>query len=1160
MRRKPLRRQITAGVLAFILSIASLGAFRFGAFRACGAASDDAEITAAGVASGDVYYYGADGQRVYVESVSKAWEEAVSLGTGMGITADLRCGRLSLPKNRAVFVELNGRILSRGLAGAASDGEIFYVDDDAALTIYGGTADNPACAMEQIHTVRAYEVDGKGELTEASKTVYGGVLTGGFSRNHAGGIEMRKGSSVRLVCVALVGNRAEQHLARNGYGGGIRMEKDYGKLALDRSVIAYNYAYNDGGGIYADGDNCRVTMTGSRIDGNACADNGGGIAVAGSDFRLTGDATIASEGDGTAPELTALLSDVYDGTHRNTLYGSTIANNAVTQSASGGGGVYLKKSGATLTGVNILGNRAFSGGNGGGVCSVADHITLAGCVIAGNEAFFKTTFRIRQGGLGGGIYVGNDLTAVRDCRITDNYAEREGGGAYVSGSVDLLLGGVVIAENNLAERGKCNIFLDAGMIQSAYLVVSGLSGRSRIGLTLSAAHTGKIACGSTVSFTETNRGETIDQRSFVSDSDTVYYYWNSENNQFFDESAEIVRKNSLSYNYRWLIALPASRMPEGYGEKTEANPREPGSVTEVGTYEAEGTEYALLHGVAGIPSSVDDTEDIAVDFYYSDGYFAGNPRVYNEHLATMSCILASAAGASNRVPEGLDSALMYSVKTQNIRQLLLDIGVSEEDIHYNDFNKQKPGTDTMGVTIGSRKIGNRTLVIIGTRGSGYEAEWASNFTLGSTGEAAGFKSAADVVLKELEEYLAARGINGESDRTVFWLAGYSRGGATAGMAAARIIDRYDPEGRRTFAYTFEAPRGGVRSEAKEAYACIHNIVNPADPVPYAAPAEMGFVRYGTDHVIPGTAAEEKHHTELVRVVVRDASGRSIRPITAISYRDNSALSGDAYDAARRSMLLCLSKINDELIFDDYFADADVSLAQNAIYGSNVSSVITELDRQSGQTAEQFLSRFFRDLQECGFNFAVQGEAKTRDFRRFYSQEIVFGDVTFEAAVAELFEIVYSLRREQKTELLDIFESIPERMGTDVLPFSYLLISDKSWYEYESYAEIGRGMPSVLMDRLWEMVNTGDVRKGYKALSEVLDEEQLAAVHAVWKSLVFPILCWIKADYDRSGERLQTVGTLAYNAERLVQNHFPEITLAWLASADGWYGLQADAEP
>ena len=182
MRRKPLRRQITAGVLAFILSIASLGAFRFGAFRAYGTAPDDAEITAAGVASGDVYYYDADGQRVYVESVSKAWEEAVSLGTGMGITADLRCGRLSLPKNRAVFVELNGRILSRGLAGAAPDGEIFFVDDDATLTVYGGTADNPACAMEQIHTVRAYEVDGKGELTEASKTVYGGVLTGGFSR------------------------------------------------------------------------------------------------------------------------------------------------------------------------------------------------------------------------------------------------------------------------------------------------------------------------------------------------------------------------------------------------------------------------------------------------------------------------------------------------------------------------------------------------------------------------------------------------------------------------------------------------------------------------------------------------------------------------------------------------------------------------------------------------------------------------------------------------------------------------------------------------------------------------------------------------------------------------------------------------------------------
>ena len=1106
MKRGRRKMRSLAGLLALVLCLSAI----------C-----PAGVSAASLRKADgteaAYYYEADGTKTYASSAEEAWAAAKRLGTGMGILRDWFCGRLTVEKGVTVYLELNGHMVSRGLTEAVSNGEVISLAERSNLTIYGGTKLHPEEGSGTEHRAAVYAADYEGAVP-GMENYTGGLVTGGYNKNRAGGIEVSKGAVLTLSHVTVAGNRAERSFARGGYGGGIRLSGDYAKLELDHAAVYGNYAAKSGGGICVESgaDRCSVRMTQSAVTDNLCGDGGAGIALLGRNAEIAGDAELPDRSG------TGAGANAWDGS----CTGSVIANNEVLSNGDGGG-IYIGKSGATVSRVNVVTNRT-RGGDGGGVFVDADHTVLTGCVIIGNRAdSARRTFRT-AGGNGGGVCVNDDLTTVRNCIVRQNVSAVAGGGIYVANTVDLILGGSCnvtgnfVAQAGAAERSE-NVFLGAGAVQDAYLVADHLNADSAVGLTLGKKHGDKVVCGNAVSFAKTNRGATVDQRIFRSDDGTKYYYWNSETNPRYDTGVPIAKGRS-SYDYRWVIALPAASMPEGYAQSLDGTPGGAGTpvtggVTEVGTCEAGGRSYPLWKGTAGIPSSADMTRDVAMTYYYSDAWFLGNPAEYNEHLATLSAVLSMAAGASNlRGSRDEESkGLSYLVRSQNIVRMLRDIGVAEEDIYTNEFNKTKPDVDSMGVTVGSKRIGGKTLVIIGPRGSGYEAEWAGNFRVGVSGEAAGFRAAAEIVTEELATYMAEHGIDGDSADTVFWIAGYSRGGATANLAAKRIVDTYKDAGKRTFAYTFEAAMGGVASEEKGDYSCIHNIVNPADPVVYVAPAEMGLKRYGTDRIIGGSASD-----------------------------------GEAYEARRAAMLLQLYAIDNTLVYDDYFHAATVSLAENAVLGSNVNSLVGEISNDRWEDGAEFLPALFADICECGFNYAPDGTEKTGDYRRFYASEIVCGDMTFEQAVGVLLQILYSLDREQLTELLTILKSLPDRLGTDLLAGTYLLIPDERWYTYDSYDEIGRGIPGMMLDRLWEIMCRSDERKGFASLTDVLSKEQTEALHGAWKSLIFPLLYWAKTDYDRSGERLQMLGTLLYNAETLIMNHYPEVTIAYLRSADSYY--------
>lgn len=197
----------------------------------------------------------------------------------------------------------------------------------------------------------------------------------------------------------------------------------------------------------------------------------------------------------------------------------------------------------------------------------------------------------------------------------------------------------------------------------------------------------------------------------------------------------------------------------------------------------------------------------------------------------------------------------------------MDIGVPEANIQTNDWFTQKPTTDSIGVVVGNMPITvkgeNYTLIALAVRGGGYESEWASNFTIGLSGQHNGFNTAKNNVLDYLKTYVEEQNITGA---VKFWISGYSRAAATANLVGGAIDNgavistdisyAYDD----IYTYCFETPAGALTADVKgqAKYNNIFNIINSSDPVPYVAPAAMGFGRYGIDRYLPSQESSSNY--------------------------------------------------------------------------------------------------------------------------------------------------------------------------------------------------------------------------------------------------------------------------------------------------------------
>ena len=255
-----------------------------------------------------------------------------------------------------------------------------------------------------------------------------------------------------------------------------------------------------------------------------------------------------------------------------------------------------------------------------------------------------------------------------------------------------------------------------------------------------------------------------------------------------------------------------------------------------------------------------DLNDI---YYYTDEVFSGSALNYNEHLATMSMILAASSISSQ------DPDADYEVKSRNLSHLLREWDFTEFSV--NEYYTQKPQEQTMGVGIAYKIIGEGdnayTLLAIVPRSAGYEKEWAGNFTVGKDGVHKGFATGRDIILDFAKQYVEENKDSFEGTVKV-WTVGYSRGAGVANLLAAYLDDNSKALGievkkENIFAYAFGTPSTvQYANETEKAsfetnYKNIHNRYSDYDIVTYAPFKNWKFTHYGTTKLFDVYNAEKK---------------------------------------------------------------------------------------------------------------------------------------------------------------------------------------------------------------------------------------------------------------------------------------------------------------
>lgn len=261
---------------------------------------------------------------------------------------------------------------------------------------------------------------------------------------------------------------------------------------------------------------------------------------------------------------------------------------------------------------------------------------------------------------------------------------------------------------------------------------------------------------------------------------------------------------------------------------------------------------------------------VPYDIYYNDDYFNNPASEYNPSLASASACLAL-AGFSATASTDFDNS------GDNASDLLKSLGFDKYKSNKDGISK--PRADSFGVYIASKKLNDSTLIAITVRGAGYLAEWASNFTIGHNNKfAQGFYDASEIYLTALREYINEFNIKG---KIKIWTSGYSRGGAAVNIAAGRIDDglyenmniisdnvQYTKDD--IYAYSFEPPAGRIIQDTKSNeifekginYSNIYSVLNLNDPVPFVAPINYSFVRYGTDLFLPDIITDLDYENQI----------------------------------------------------------------------------------------------------------------------------------------------------------------------------------------------------------------------------------------------------------------------------------------------------------
>ncbi|MBR0380523.1 MAG: chitobiase/beta-hexosaminidase C-terminal domain-containing protein [Mogibacterium sp.] len=1055
---------------------------------------------------------------------------------------------LIIPSGKHVTLYMQGHVFDRGLSqksgkGWESDGENIFVKEGASLTIYGGPRDE-STTHNNIKVHNSRNEGDRATHEPAGGPIKGGVITGGDSTNGGGAITTKSNVTLTLNQVTIAGCRSEETWSSGGYGGGIWAKGSNVTVRLNDSRITGCHCQNDGGGIYCNKeDNFRVEMTNSSIDHNYARSDGGGINPDGEKFVLKGDGK------------------------------SEISFNEANDL---GGGIYLWNEKAGVSGVKIHDNKA---SEGGGIYSLEPDSSLTDLEVKDNDR--------------GGIYVKKSGNTISDCTVTGNKSY----GVYVSDSVTATtLSGKTVIRDNPSENGRYNLVAEEGVYSHFNIA---LKRGADIHLRYNILPEDKNNYNACWTITPTNE-KVGDYRHFftsdISNYKITYSYDDRQGKELnFTKDGKYPTWINPS-NVKIYTGDPIQHTEQKKVSIGQAGPATVGRV-KAGGEVSENGDYSLIRGYLHHEKTDSGTEDTDSVFYYSDGLFFGSPYIYNDHLATASWNLAF-AGTYLRVFEAKnDNNNSYYNKHAGGRQFLADIGVPDQNIYVNDSNINQPGTDSIGVIIGSKYLqkynGNSledtdyVLIPIAVRGGGYEAEWASNVKLGPGvergGEAQGFSEAADQVVEAVDTYIAKYSLEDElsAGKVKFWVSGFSRAGATANITSKRLVEKYasgeDGKKNQVFGYPCEAAKGGTdkaeKLDDKTRYYCIHNLINATDIVPLVGPEEMGFKRYGVDHYVPGSLVNASTADEYKTLVNKNKTTKTAKragsagaDINVTTYRDNEILYSKAsrysdyddessaykkYDARRAKMLGHLATIDPTIVFSDYFMPQGIQLSKLAWGG--VSTV-------EGSYEEYFIEDFLSFMQA---NAVYSRKTWAEDNTAIGGNE--YG--TIQQAARDSMALLFSMSEASTASAMERAAGIADAVS--FVTFSsdisireiyanvigeWHTLSDADKLKYINYFW-GLVDDSGALDFLPE----GEADKleyNWPTLANLIFtfvDGDWEATPLKWQASTYPSgKKWAYESYRGNGFYMMYAMSLMQHVGSILANHYPEINMAWVRTYDSYY--------
>ena len=576
-------------------------------------------------------------------------------------------------------------------------------------------------------------------------------------------------------------------------------------------------------------------------------------------------------------------------------------------------------------------------------------------------------------------------------------------------------------------------------------------------------------------------------------------------------------------------------------------------------------KYDLQEGIFGYQSSKMINKTSV--YFYSDGYFEDAPEIYNSSLATMSLTLAMSCFNAERTDFDLNMPKgVYSNIFRHVKLLMSDLGILDKDIYVNESFDIRPTEDTIGMIMGSKQImidgEDFILIPIAIRGGDYETEWASNTTLGASGEAEGFSTASYQVLESIEGYVKSNTSFDLSDalkngKVKFWIVGYSRAAAVANLTAKRLTDTYGETGNSIYAYTFETPNCGMDAYALNKpwtydgiYANIHNIINPSDIVTFVPPKEMGFKRYGVDHYSPGTEVGE-----IITSVYETPTG-----ITVTTYADNISycVGDDAYASLRDEMILHLANIDDKILFSDSFSLATMDITDVAMKGK----LFTTLNDRADINAGEWLEAFISDLQKWSANGtyslgSINGMEYDDDYRKFYTSHVDFSGqklVSVEEAIQCSMNLAFSYYKDE-----EFIKALAFRMCSLLLePLSLVDLLMNVTGKWDRLTE---WQQARYCQNIWDCLNDDmeyDDGTAVKKITDFVEDDEKKILKKSLYTLSSFLFLFITQDGNNSPsldgviEKRVHIATLIFNIMTIAQGHFPEICFAWLRTSDENY--------